>query len=288
MGDSLWIFDGAQTQTTIVTSSGQLLRTTPLPSLESGSTSLTMLGFSPVAFLPDGSTLGMARRVDESRGNDWGTRVLVRFTPPGTSRVLTSLPDQHDERWFMTVASMGRNIPFALQPQVAVSPYGDRILSLTVENLSDEGGRFTVSAVDNGGNLIYATAIPFRGIPIPSRIADSAVNALAPPAGRRLEGPDVSSEFQSLARRRMPKVFPPVQRLTAGLDGTAWVTLRDTAGTRPVLVLDARGEQVATVALPTSVRVEQATSTHLWATQADSDGLISVVRYRISGWPVRR
>ena len=289
IGDTLWIFDGAQIRTTFVTATGRLLRTFPLPSLESAPVQGKLLGFSPVAYLRDGSTLGTARRVDASaKEHDFGSRVLVRFTPPSTVRVLATLPDDHDERWFMTIGEAGKYVPFAFRPQTAVTPRGERMVSLTVEVATNEEGTFTVGSVDNAGKALFSTSLPFRGAPIPSRLVDSALRALAPPPGRGLEGPDLTSQFQSLARRRMPKVFPPVQRLTAGLDQTAWITMRDAAQGRAVLGLNARGEPVGNLLLPANTRLEQATNSRIWVTETDSDGLTSIVRYRLTGWPLDR
>lgn len=50
-----------------------------------------------------------------------------------------------------------------------------------------------------------------------------------------------------------------------------------------MLILNGRAEPVGSLMLPASTRVRQATANHVWVTETDTDGLSSVVRYRVEG-----
>lgn len=79
----------------------------------------------------------------------------------------------------------------------------------------------------------------------------------------------------------MPPVYAPVQAMVVGLDGTTWLTLRDSDEGRVVLILDPRGDVIGRIVLPEGATLRHATRSQIWVTQADADGLVSVVRYRV-------
>ncbi|HEX7120990.1 MAG TPA: hypothetical protein VF178_01380 [Gemmatimonadaceae bacterium] len=288
--DTLWVLDGAQKRTTFVAPDGSVLRTVaftlPLGEGTAGPGGRSLLSFGSLGMFADGSMLGQARQ--EARGSAareaWGERVLVHVTRSGQATVVGPVPDEHDPRWFLTLSGFGRYLPFAFRPQVVVAGDGQRVGYLTTEITSSTGGTHSVLVLRQNGDTVFHRAFPFRGTPIPRRAADSAIAALAPPPGRPVEGPaDLTSRFQALARERMPPVYAPVQSMALGIDGTVWVTLRDSAQTRMTMILNGRGDPIGRVRLSPRTRVWAGSASHLWMGESDADGVVSVVRYRIIG-----
>jgi hypothetical protein len=68
-----------------------------------------------------------------------------------------------------------------------------------------------------------------------------------------------------------------------GRDNTVWITRRRTAEGVVAVVLNSRGDQVASVLLPPRSRILEASLGELLVSETDADGLSSVVRYRVSG-----
>jgi hypothetical protein len=290
VADTLWIHDGAQMRTTFVGPDGSMLRSTVLPetlvrSLSGGTGPDRLLSFTLAAVYADGAMLGYSRRqaTGQAAQEAFGERVLVHVSPNGATRVVSTVPDEHDDRWFITLEGIGKNLPFAFRPQVAISSDGLRVAHLSVPAQSVTAGTWAVNVLRNGGDTLFSRSYPFVGVPIQRRILDSAVAAMAPPRGRPLEGPDLTERFQASARQRMPRVFAPVQSIVAGLDETVWVTKRDSGRVRETLVLNAKGDVIGRLFLTPTSRVVQASASRIWVAESDDDGLVSIVRYRVGG-----
>lgn len=291
VADTLWVYDIRIQRLTFVSPAGEYERSVSLPWAMSGDTITAAgvtgrMGFaSPLALFTDGTMLAEARLMplnEQQPDSDWPARVFVLATFDGDARLVQQPPSYEDERWFMTVAGFGRSIPFAGRPLFAVSPDGQRFAHLVTEVTSSEGGTYTLSMFNGSGDTAFVRSYPFRGVPIPQSAADSAIEAERNTGGR--EGPsDLNERFARVARERMPPVYAPVQAMVLGLDGTTWLTLRDSDEGRVVLVLDATGDVIGRVVLPERATLRQATRSQIWVTQADANGLVSVVRYRVHG-----
>ena len=282
-GDSIWVGDRSQRRTTFIGPDYKLIRTEiwPQGDRRDGETGRPSF-FDPLALLPDGSWLGQAL-IWSTSGSDYQGVLAVR-SPSGAKRtVLTMSNDESDPR-MMLVAGLGRPVPFSLQPQYSFAYNGNRIAGLTAPMPATEASFFTVTVFRSTGDTVFSRRYQFRGVPIPKRAADSALAAMIPPSGRPSEGPaDLPQRFQAIARERMSSWYIPVETITLGLDETIWVGMRLTDDGRPYLVLNSRGDPVASLTLPRSSRLRQATASRIWVTETDDDGLTSVVRYRVIG-----
>jgi hypothetical protein len=288
--DTFWVHDARARRFTYVAPTGEILRTGSLPGSLAGITPFSPVqGFgliTAVGINADGSMLAMGRRMEGEVGRfniDPNDEVL-NISVSGEIRGVAQAPSLQDERWNMEVAGLGRSVPFAARPHAAFSSDGSRFAFLTTDLTSDEGGTWTITVYRANGDTAFTRTFPFHGVPIPGDARDSAAAAEIRPPGSPTEGPpDLDIRFQKLALERMPPVYPPLQALLLGMDETAWITLRDTAGVRTTHVLDARGELVGTVALSTRSTIRQAMSTRIWVTEVDDVDLASVVRYRVRG-----
>ena len=192
------------------------------------------------------------------------------------------LPWSGDERWSISVGGVGNAIPFVAMPQSAISVAGDRAVHIWSEVTSRSGGTFTVSAFKSNGDTMFVRTFPFVGVPIPQSARDSAIAAQIRPGNSEVSSA-MMTEIQSIARRRMPAVYAGVESVLPGVDNTFWVGMRRAPDGQAVLVLNSRGDPVASIMVPPHSRLRQASANQVWMTETDRDGLVSVVRYRVSG-----
>jgi hypothetical protein len=81
---------------------------------------------------------------------------------------------------------------------------------------------------------------------------------------------------------KLPDVYPPLARLLIGRDTTVWLEHYSVDGVRRWTVLDASGNPVGILEVPRGMRLQVASLATLWATDADDDGLQSILRLRIT------
>jgi len=283
VGDTLFVFDMGLHRVSYFGPDNRLLRTVAIPrglnlTAKTSATDSTIWGFSPFAAFANGEMIGEAR-LNIGRTSESSRNVLVAQSSRNTFRLIATPPSYDDERWMMWYSGFGNTVPFVLQPQVRWASDGSKIAFLTADQRTNVG-KFFVAVHDSGGKLLYEKSFSYRGIPIPGSVADSAINASFPLRVAVLEGPP-NSQWQTLAKKRMPATFSLVERIVIGGDGRTWLTLRATPSGQEVVVLDARGAPSAVVSLPRNARIEQTDASQIWVTQRDGDGLPSVVRYRM-------
>jgi hypothetical protein len=295
VGDTLWVYDGPQRRITFVGPNARVLRTTVLPQnvmlvAKPGSDPLRVLAFVPIGVYADGSMVGTATIVirEPSRGQ----RVLwyyARLAPSGAATLINVPPADDDPRWSIYIggALEPEPVPFRLWPRTAESWDGSRFGSLISEATTSTGGTYTVAVMHAKGDTVFARSYPFTGTPIPARSIDSALarflkqgKGIDDGAGaRRSYGPELQAEV----RKKVPKVYIPAQSITLGMDNTVWITMRDTGEGRVTLVLNSRGDPIASVPLPRNASLRQASISQIWAAETDADGLTSIVRYKVTG-----
>jgi hypothetical protein len=288
IADTLWVIDSRTRRTTYFAPDGSVLRVVALPTELSGFGSggpgggLARVG--PIAVYADGSSFAEAYGItSDASGSAFGDHVFVRIDPTGNWRLLAKPASFDDKRWSMTAAGFGREVPFAGWPLFAVSSDARWFATLTTDSQGADGGTYTLSVFRTTGDTVLIRTYPYKGVPIPRSVADSAAAAENRPS---TEGPgNLGAMFAQMARERIPAVYAPVQSIVLGLDDTIWLTLRDSADVRRTLVLDARGDQIGSVETSTRTRIRQADASHLWVTETDDDDLASIVRYRIRGIP---
>lgn len=281
IADTLVIDDERLRRHTFVDLDGVVLRsrTVPTPFAEASATprdggeSIRFHLFLPISAAPGNEALGIAAPMVPLRGPERvpAPRILVAISADGEARLIATPPYLHDERWTVTLAGRYNPVPFALRPLWAVSSNAERLVFASADQTRREG-TFRVTMIELDGDTVFDRSYPFVGAPVTSAEADSAVATMT-----------TIDRFQEEARQRVPEVHAPIEDIVPALDGTVWVTLRGPSTGREVMVLDSDGTPLALVALPSGSRVQDATRTHLYATETDAYGLLSVVRYRITG-----
>lgn len=294
VGDTLWTHDFETLRYAYFRRDGILLRagitasaTSGVPPTASGEPQ-ALLHFDAHGVLADGSVIGTGQMLagPRGRGEQMSPPALITISPAGVARILGPLPNPMDARYTMRVGGLGNTVPFMIRPSASPSFDGMRYATLESSLRTRDSGAFVVTVIRVKGDTAFSRAYPFRGVPIPQRVRDSAIAALGPnparPAGTHGESsPEIARQFQALARERMPAVYTPSESITLGNDSTVWIGMRPTAEGQETLMLNHRGDPIATVFLPRGTRFAQGSATHVWAMQSDADGLVSVVRFRV-------
>jgi hypothetical protein len=150
-----------------------------------------------------------------------------------------------------------------------------------VQTNAEGNGTYTVAVYTPKGDTVFVRSYPYVGVPIPSKSLDSAISAAV--ARGKNHPPDVVAELEKGIREKAPKTFSPVAIMYFGRDGTVWITQRRTAEGVVALVLNSRGDQIASLLLPPRSNIREASLTNLLVSEIDADDLSSLVRYRVSG-----
>jgi hypothetical protein len=145
----------------------------------------------------------------------------------------------------------------------AVSPNGQRVLVLLPESTS-----YRLVSIHIAGDTVFSKRFAYTPIRIPAKMADDEYAYLS------------ENSFAG-SKKDLPKFFPPVAALVPGRDGTVWLKTQTSPAGYLWLVVDANGNPIGHVELPTSVRVLVAERGTIWGVERGADGLESVVRYRI-------
>jgi hypothetical protein len=283
--DTLWIADAAQRRTVYIAANGKVLRTTPYPVPTRTTTGQVVERFSPNAVHLDGSMTGTG--FFPGPGGRGLSRAVIRLSSGGPARVLAvTKPHHEDPRWYMEIGGFGNFVPFTSPPQIVYSSDGERFAHAWGVTTSPSGGTYTITVFRANGDTLFSRNYPFRSAPIPQRVRDSAAATFLPKPGTPTEGPaDLPRRFQAMALQKMPPAYPGINGLTLGLDNTVWVQLhrRALSDSQTVVVLNDRGDPIATVTVPPGSRLVQASAARAWMLNTDADGLTSVVIYSVRG-----
>jgi hypothetical protein len=135
-----------------------------------------------------------------------------------------------------------------------------------------DSGTFRVTSLNERGDTLFNKRFPFTAELISAASRDSAL--------RRNNTPALKAEQE----KRMPRIYTPVTEVMVGRDRTTWLKLRAPATDSlnvTHLVLDGRGEAVATVTMPNTINVLMADRDHVWGVERLKGNLRIVVRYKL-------
>jgi hypothetical protein len=290
-GDSLWVWDHTARRITFVSWAGSLLSTVRLNprSFAQALRSESPVAGSPHRLCPNGEMLGTASfRSGTNRESRY-----VRFSPAMADiQTIASPPPRSDAA--VTVASR-------VGPPVEVSSLFPR----HIWKADFVPGRCALLIVDTdlaeASGIIHLTEVG----PTADTVRRLQLAAIRVPVDRENAVRLVRSQFSDLAKARLgdsmlihdggdvraaeraalnaiPEWQPDVRGVKAGGDGT-FALLRPPSGdSMPLTLFTADGTERGTVHIRHATgRILQLTHDHLWRTEYDDDGVVSVVRYRI-------
>jgi hypothetical protein len=216
---------------------------------------------------------------------DWekGRRLLAIGKFGLIHRVVAELPPTY-EGFFMESGDARRGgaaVPFlrALRTPFTVSPDGKRMGYAHAHVEGVTGGRIQLIVLNDDGDTLVTRSHPFAGTPIPQATIDSAIDVMA-----NALSPKFAEAFRTGAAKLVPAVYPPISTMMFGRDSTAWIGFRTTTAERQWMVVDWRGEPIATLMLPRLLKVVAADRDQVWGIWLDDNDVPAVVRYRVTGW----
>jgi hypothetical protein len=298
VGDTLWVEDNDLARTTLISPDLKVVRTlAPLHrAYPSAQDSATLPEFPIVftrALYADQTILALAMPAAGRFPATFDVERLpfVRVTPKGLILriVARQEPDEGSVRGVSRTPTGGRimwsvSVPFFPDPQVEVSPDGQRMASVFTRLDRDRSGAVQLTLMDADGDTLFRRAYPFDGERIPDGVADSAIAKhmdVRPTHGVvNMQLPEARRLYAAEARRRMPKIYPPVIGLFIANDHRIWLALRRTGEGNPWLILDERGEPAGTTVVPANVTLLAAQGWQAWGVERDEFDVQSVVRYR--------
>lgn len=282
--DTLWVSDPRLARVTLISPEGVVLRTLPRltvarPLPEDSSLLPTFYFVFPNAVYEGDSILVLAMgEIGDPLAEALDGTPLLRMSPDGwIGRLVTVLSTEGT--LYVTYANgiQSVRIPFYPRPQWAVSPDGRRIATVTTDVRDSHRGSITVTVIDQEGEDTFRREIPIEGVPIPSQVVDSALQASAANVRR----PEIRRAYETDIPDLVPPMYPPVEQLVVGNDHRVWIGLRPTPNGRPWLVLDAAGAPAGIVMLPVNSWVRTADAGYIWTVERDEFDVESVVRHRL-------
>jgi hypothetical protein len=176
-----------------------------------------------------------------------------------------------------TVTRQGRPVtlafplPLAHQPSAVPHPEGGGWI------VTPGAGEYRILRVEDSGRVQREVARAFDPVPVPEAEWTGAVDRLPP-------------ELREANAERVPRTYPPFDRVVAGTDGGLWVVRRvagDSGGTRVVLDLfDARGRYLGPVASEVALDgfwLHHAGDGVVWGVRRDEEGRPVALRLEVAG-----
>jgi hypothetical protein len=285
----LWVFQTLPHRMTLVDPSLRLVRefrVPPLAPMPGDSAFYPNLGLPlVVGVLPGGRVLAYGSTSVSVSGGD-AARVsggyYVSAAIRGTIERLVAFVPSDSSSYYVRYGSGGRlaasgPLPLAARGLDAISSDGARIVSARPRSTAERQHVFALTVVDSAGMTLWAREYPFRAVPIPGSVLDSAYNEFF----ARRTAPGLADAIRA-SIKGMPTYYPPLERLHVGNDHSIWLGLRrDLQGDMPWIVLDSTGNPRGHMYLPRNETLRVGSLARIWTTVRDAAGLEAVHRYRL-------
>ncbi len=290
IGDTLWALDGGLRRATRFDRDYALLGSTPDPlTITIGDapadSSAANAGAFVQAVLPGGD-LRVAAPFSASHppawaaGLDSGSTPFLRVTPEGQIVRLLAVQsaDRCEVRYAIGATGSGvTNVPFCAHPLDTSWDGGADLGLLSVTPPEQGDPSYSITVVTPSGDTAFTREFSYTPIPVTQHAIDSLdvlleqSYAKVPPAMRNARPHPTPAE-----------TFPPVDRIVLGRDHTVWLEEHTVDPGHHWLMLSPAGDPVARVTLSPTVKLMAAEHGTIWGTEEDADGLLGIVRYRVS------
>jgi hypothetical protein len=296
-GDSLWAMDGRAHRVSFFDERGTFLGSvTPRVDL-GGAASRNDPPPRPILPLRSGGFYGQAPAWSDAIALGELTRSLhVRMDADGGGGDTVYWRPHRPEDLLALLAPDGAGGTFGQQPfpdgvLVSVEPARERVAVVERPAWTGTGpSEYRVTALDMTGDTLWGRSFPYAAQPLEPAVVDDWVRDRAVSMHRFMsrmrEGLTVHAVERDIAAAvYRPAYRPPVTAVVWGSDGTLWLALPPPSlpGVVPWLVLDARGEPLATVEVPSELRLLSASRTEIWGVFLDEFDVHYLVRH-----PLRR
>lgn len=289
----LFASDPVLRRTSLLTSDGRPVSTIGWPpaATRDGEGLAMVLGVQPLAILSGGewmTVLTPSPRADLPKwwpGTD-AAEALVIVKPDGTvERLLAALPDRDPPGCRVTyiAARTGPGslaTPWCQRPQRHISAPSARFALVVPAVEGREPGKLTVLVLDSTGRRLLDREIALRLTRATNAQRAEVRASLLTPGGPFGIQPEQRKAVEAL---QIPDVFPLVDRLCLGADGTIWLRRGGWGDVREWLVLDPAGNPFATFQLPATSTILNADRRGAWGFEVGEDDAPRFVRWRLQG-----
>jgi hypothetical protein len=286
LADTLWIWDQRLRRLSFVDpGTGRVLRTSVLHRFRranptSDAQAQPQSGSArPLAVYPDRTILVAGAGLDGERNQRSGIP-LYRSTMDGTlTHHVGRFPKANSRVEYRSVQTAGSVlIPFSADPLHGVSPHGDRIGMIT---LNESGTVFDLTIISPASDTLLFRTYALSAERIPEERRDSAREVAI---SRAIERGASGGAIRALENMRIPEVYPGVREFVLGKDHTTWIRLRDDRRSRGRwLWLDQRGDIVDTIYLPRTARLMEGARKHILVRLSDEMNVHSLVLFNLNG-----
>lgn len=283
-GPRLWVADWGATRFTLFDVSTGEAETIPYRPDVAATAHIT--GMSPRAMLADGNLVGspsiLARAT--ARGIITERPQIISDTAGVVRDTLAALafPTRHAE----ITAGLGNDgTVFLMHPlrdadMIAFAPDGTGAVLVGRGAWEGSGpAAFEVARIDVRGDTIFHRLVGYEPRPVPDGFFDAEIDEAVGYGMDYVDRRAFARAVREFYEQR--EYFPPVTNLTMGSDYTTWLAGRVEDGERTWLVLDASGESIGRLRLPSTSYVAAANATECWVVERDALDISYVVRYDI-------
>ncbi len=288
LGDSLWVFDGAQRRISVFFD-GAYARSfnvaSPIPPPHSLMVPLAIRGRTV--------RLGVATTSIEHDGTQ-PDFLLYRDDPLTSSAKVVRHISRTRATFAFDAVLRGRTMrrlgpqPFSDAPVFAADPRGGAVVVEGLAATSARPAELTISRYDPLGMVRFTRTLTYR----PSAL-DPATRATATDLNRNASADGVRRprvEYDEAAFRRalfLPTFLPPVKDVAVGHDGSIWLTLweSEAAPERTTVMLSEDGTPLGSIRLPRSYRVFDSRDGRLVAGEIPWDDVNTIAVYRVTRSP---
>jgi hypothetical protein len=289
-GSQLWVSDSRFAQIALI-DKGVVTKSLELPSWVRPSwtnrKSFPVFGSLDVyALFADGSMLVIPRRPHSlvgTVGYDSTMQYILHVSENGIiDRAVAKVPSQ-DYALRTAYSRLPRDGPGVIPPNAwrlsgdywprfRVSPDGMRTVTVSVDIGSATFDTVVVTAVNEKGAPVFTSKFGFPRVSYTEKQIDSL-------AMHQYGGS--TADYRARRARAFPRVLPTVRDVTLGRDYSVWVTLRETAGAKPIVGIDGMGHFVGTIYIPPTFSLRAADRDRLWIVDYRPN-FRDVVRYGIA------
>lgn len=265
--DSLWVWDVALARITVMTSSGDLVRTVMLPTAGQGTLfangTVTVHTMRNYGYSGEKRDLLTVRPVDQVHTllrsptftREYSYEVL-QYPRAGT--MMVGLQPFEDGPLFMPAAD-GTGFYF-IDRRVGTKP---------------DGSSFIVDKIGPDGDSILRIRFRYRPTPVTADHLRAAVKTLLGD-GPTSNEVGLESRIRSAITKR--KYLPPVTRIVSGTDGSIWVRREESLGSKVVwTVFEANGKWNFDIALDKRMSPIVVMTNRAWMVRESEDGTVSLV-----------
>ena len=290
VGNALWLSDPRYGQVVLINEKGHVVRTTENPSwlhprwAERRKYPL-FAAMDVMALYADSSMLVLPMRprsVLDTPEFDRSLTYFLRINADGAIQRTVAKYDPGEGR--LTFKGDGRSehtthVPFFARSYRIISADGRRIAIVAPGTTEADSGTFRVTMLNENGDTVFRRRYPQPAVRVNKASVDSVLSRTRGIVGISAE------QVRAKLARNVPAFRSFLTDAFVGTDHSTWIVLRpvlDTARARDALVLDDRGEPLATVRMPDGITPMVVDRAHLWGVERAKNAL---VRFKLQPTP---